>query len=79
MSARYMLTIHLISGQRLFVPCETYEIIPRADHHGAPLPPEFQYTPAEGAPAPLVYLNFGTIAAIEAEDRGNDGADGDAV
>lgn len=69
MSARYMLTIHLISGQRLFVPCETYEIIPRADHHGAPLPPEFQYTPAEGAPAPLVYLNFGAIAAIEVEDR----------
>ena len=73
MSARYMLTIHLISGQRLFVPCETYEIIPRADHHGAPLPPELRYTTADDQPAPLAYLHFGAVAAIEVEDRGEPG------
>ena len=67
MSARYMLTIHLISGQRLFVPCETYEIVPHADHHGAPLPPELRYTTADDQPAPLAYLHFGAVAAIEVE------------
>jgi len=74
MSARYLMTIHLIGGQRLVVPCLEYpEIVPQVDHHGAPLPPTISVVQPDDQQPRLAYLHFGAIAAIEIEDRSDVG------
>jgi len=70
MSARYLMTIHLIGGQRLEVPCVEYpEIVAQADHHGAPLPPTISVVQSDEQQPRLAYLHFGAVAAIEVEER----------
>ena len=67
MSAPYMLTIHLMSGKTVTLPCESFEIVQATDHHGERAGLTLNYTPVDGWERSLGYLNFAAVAAIEVE------------
>lgn len=68
MSAPFTLYLHLMGGQTITLPCESFEIVPPGmTDDGIPTPPRLDYTPAEGWHRTVGYLEFRTIAAIEVE------------
>lgn len=73
--APYTLLLHLIGGQSVTLPCESYEIMPPSveqDDEGnlVEMPLRLDYTPVEGWDRTLGFLDFRGVVAIEVERSG---------
>lgn len=63
--------IHLIGGQTIELPCETFEIVPASvDEQGNETPLALNYTPFGGwgsGVRALEWMNFGAMVAVDVD------------
>lgn len=64
----FTLSLHLIGGQTVTLPCESFEIVPAGvDADGNETPMRLDYTPVEGWNRTVGFLDFRAVTAIEVE------------